>query len=307
MPENEGTYRTLDERGTATEVIQKHEYVDAMEEWNRAIISNDREVRYFGFDMNLDGRFDLEPVLDDLSRTRSGILRSCEMATTSFFGGSSTAARHPLRESFGVIALPATKRCFGCHRPHKGLRLHIHLHGFIRCPRFLAPMPTTARLVIYDDKRRKVIEAPPPLVAIANALKTHIATENLWIANTPIGNDRFVALPEADQDFRGLRYLAKKAWKEDRHWEELDFLPKNVFKALSPGGFERPRRKRAGRVVLNRREANNEETISSSSHVSFQRSTTPRLATAHRSLGIERADAPFNLGSQAAYGSHGDA
>lgn len=41
MPENEVSYKTIDERAIATEVIQKHEYVRAKEDWTRATISND--------------------------------------------------------------------------------------------------------------------------------------------------------------------------------------------------------------------------------------------------------------------------
>ena len=82
----------------------------------------------------------------------------------------------------------------------------IHLHGFIRVPKL----------------------HPGAVDVVAAALMVAFQTKNIWISPQT----------ELQQDGASLDYLSKTWKQEDRHWDQLEFVPSHVFTRLQEKPYD---------------------------------------------------------------------
>jgi hypothetical protein len=82
----------------------------------------------------------------------------------------------------------------------------VHLHGFIRTPR------------AYQHA----------VQVVAAGLMIAFQTKNIWISD----------VTELQQDGASLDYLSKTWKQEDRHWDQLEFVPSHVFTRLQEKPYD---------------------------------------------------------------------
>ena len=210
---------TIAERRETTSRTQERAYRYAMIDMAVATIVKDRTSDYYRFTISVDDRVHANRILNDHWRRSPAIVDACQWASAQFPPASRDTPSHGPLAHFGVIAVPV------------GLGIQARLQGFLRCPTALGSKSSTFSL--YEDQVKRDLEAPAGLVTLAGALTFRLQSRNLWIANERLANGHFRALRENQQNPQQIRsYLAASSGGSHSSWEELEFLPHEVFQQV---------------------------------------------------------------------------
>lgn len=187
----------------------RSDYAREVCEWMRGTMDSDFEhtgSRWFHVVVqNLRIPTSVRDTQQEVKFRRTVLLRACEDATAFLTGHhSNTRRKHSDAARVGCFALPAIKDG------------DIHLHMWVRVP---ACDGQVNPIRIKEQNRSTTRDVPSSLAACVDTLSRRFQTKNLWVSVTDDRSQRYAA----------LRYCRQEWKREQRVWEEMEYLPTRLF------------------------------------------------------------------------------